>query len=143
MEYKEPPRALKISGGIVSIIGGAATLVIYVYFLIFCIFFGFIAIIFGEPRYWFIIILLPIILAGGALFITAGAMGFSSLSKTSVILGYIGSGLSIGFNIYLWNLSKSDVDLLGMTPFPIYGLPFALVGLIGAILLTIALTKGA
>ena len=143
VEVKEPHKGLKITGGIISLGTGAAIIGVYIFYFIFSIFFGYIAIIFGEPRYWFLLILYPIILAGGALLITGGIMGFTGLSKTGVILSFLGSGLSIGYNVYLWNVAHKVEDLAALMRYPMIGLPIALISLIGGVLLAVALRNGA
>jgi hypothetical protein len=142
IEVKEPHRGTKIAGGIVSLASGIIVGVLYVYFFIFCLFFGYIAIIFGEPRYWFLIILIPVALAGAALLVTGGIMGFTNISKTGAILSLLGSGLAIAFNVFLWYGATNASSLHPLISFPFIGLPASLIGLIGGVLLAIALRGG-
>ncbi|MFX1296067.1 MAG: hypothetical protein ACFFD2_14610 [Promethearchaeota archaeon] len=140
VEVEEPSKGLKITGGIISIIGGAATLIIYIIYLFWTIIFGFIALIFAEPRYLLLLFGTPIIFAGAVLLFVGGIIGFTSASKTGAILAMIGAATVNIFNIILFDMLTEWGEIV-LRPLVIIAIPMGIIGIIGAIILLIAAIK--
>lgn len=147
-EEMESSKSLRIVGGVLSVVSGGISLVAYVAYFIWGLIFGYIALIFGHPEVLLLLLAIPIVWAGAALLFAGGIVGFTRQTKVGAILSLIGSiGVTI-FNlvmIYLITQSELDPEVLAffesLLPITYMIIPVSIVGIIGAIILFIAIRK--
>ncbi|HUY01568.1 MAG TPA: hypothetical protein VMV49_18535 [Candidatus Deferrimicrobium sp.] len=142
-EETEPPKGLRIAGGVISIVCGGIIAVIFVFFLFVGGLLSIIAIIFGEPGLLLLLFCSPVLIAGAVLLFTGGLLGLLKVARVGAILALIGSILVIIFNFFSYKLliGYAGTGLEFFLTAAIIIIPLSIIGVIGSVLLFIALRR--